>query len=138
MFAAFLPFFKRSHGDSSSEPALTLVDEVRESVSEVMRELAADPAAMRGMKVEMLSDASSWTDANMKGDRPAKYETFAARITRIGAAPAAMEEFTLTEPVESYAEGEASEGDLQRKNSFAAFAARLPESVRASLDEIAV
>ena len=50
-----------------------------------------------GCKVEMLSDTSSWADANTKGDRPAKYETFAARIAQIGATPWSTDEFTLVD-----------------------------------------
>lgn len=132
MFSAFLPFFKRSHADSSSEPTKASVDKVRESTSEVMRALVADPSAMQGLKVEMLSDTSSWTDVDAKSDRPAKYETFAARIAQIGATPVSTDEFTLTVPVESNVEGETT-----GKNSYAAFATRLPESVRNSLNEIA-
>jgi hypothetical protein len=132
MFSAFLPFFKRSHTDPSSEPANSSVAQLRESMSGMMQSLAADSSAMQTLRAEMLSDMSSWTDADGQNGRPAKYEAFAARITRIGATPAAADEFTLVTPVES-----APASGTPSKNSFAALAARLPESARDAIGEMA-
>ncbi len=133
MFSTFLPFFKRSHADSPSEPANTSVDQLRESLSEVMQSLAADTSAMQTLRAELLSDVSSWTGTAASGDRPAKYETFAARITRIAMPLARADEFAAMTPVES-----AAASETPSKNSFAALAARLPESARSAIGEMAV
>ncbi len=134
MFSAFLPFFKRSHSEASAEKPITDVAQLRSAIAETMQAMASDPSATAGMHAEILTDSSSWKDSNAEDGRPAKYATFAALVAQAAGTAAAADEFTLTLPAETTTG--AAPSTNPRANSFEAFAARLPESLRNALTDI--